>query len=302
MKTLLAKSAGFCWGVRRAVEMAERQTTPPAGAGTPPREGNLPGKIYTDGPLIHNSHQTELLEKSGVWECADPATLEAGAVLLIRAHGISPERRKWLESLPLKLVDATCPDVAKIHGIVSKRAAEGATVLVYGDAGHAEVVGLLGCAGEGGRMVTSSSDVARVSRPAHGNGGPGGAGRVVLVSQTTQSPEDFAEVAAAVKTRYPEAEIIDTICRATKTRQSELRELAAKCDAIVVIGSPESANTQRLAQTAAALRKTVVVDSAEELRDGDFAGIGTVGVTAGASTPDFIIEAVVKRLENLKLG
>jgi len=293
MKTLLAKSAGFCWGVRRAVEMAERQTTPPADTGTLPREGNCVDKIYTDGPLIHNSHQTRLLEKSGVWECGDPATLEAGSVLLIRAHGISPERRKWLESLPLRLLDATCPDVAKIHDIVTKRATEGATVLVFGDAGHAEVVGLLGCAGEKGRVVECAADLQVCC---------GRRGRLpyVLVSQTTQSPEAFAEVAAAVRERWPEAEVIDTICRATKTRQAELGELAVKCDAFVVIGSPESANTQRLAQTAAKLRKTVVVDSAEELDENDFNGVGTVGVTAGASTPDFVIGEVVKCLEGMR--
>ena len=278
MKTLLAKSAGFCWGVRRAVEMAL--------AGERSRES----LIHTDGPLIHNSHQTRLLEKSGVWQCADPATLAAGSALLIRAHGIPPERREFLGSLPLRLIDATCPDVARIHEIVLKRAAEGAVVFVFGDAGHAEVTGLLGCAGARGRVLTSPRDV-------HGIPETGGA-KVVLVSQTTQSPESFAQVAAAVEARFPDAEIIDTICRATKMRQTELKELAGKCDAVVVIGSPESANTQRLAQIAASLVKTVVVDSADDLRPDDFAGVGTVGITAGASTPDFIIGSVVDRINS----
>ena len=283
MRTLLAKSAGFCWGVRRAVETALKSACP----------ANAPQIVHTDGPLIHNSHQTQLLEKSGVWECADPATLAPDSALLIRAHGISPERREYLESLPLRLIDATCPDVARIHEIVLKRASAGATVFVYGDAGHAEVVGLLGCAGARGRVLTSPRDVRALQSNAAADT------NVALVSQTTQAPESFAEVAAAVRARFPDAEIIDTICRATKMRQSELRELAAKCDAIVVIGSPESANTQRLAQIAASLKKTVVVDSADELRAEDFEGVGTVGVTAGASTPDFIIGAVVEKIESM---
>jgi len=312
MKTLLAKSAGFCWGVRRAVEMAlenceiAKLRNRKFSVHSPKR------RVYTDGSLIHNSHQTHLLEQSGVHQCTDPAKLAPGSVLLIRAHGISPERRKWLESLPLRLVDATCPDVAKIHDIVTKRAAAGATVLIYGDAGHAEVIGLLGCAGERGRVITSPQDVgpaqpsrqtdagtAQPSRQADAGGAQPSRQAVVLVSQTTQSPESFAQVAAAVLARFPGAEIIDTICRATKMRQAELAELAAKCDAIVVIGSPESANTQRLAECAAKLAKTVVVDSACGIGAYKFTGVTTVGVTAGASTPDFIINAVVEKLEEI---
>ena len=279
MKSVLAKSAGFCWGVRRAVETALEAARGDARASD---------TVFTDGPLIHNSHQTRLLEESGVWECADPATLASGSALLIRAHGIAPERRAYLESLPLRLIDATCPDVAKIHEIVLKRAAEGAVVFVFGDEGHAEVTGLLGCAGARGRVLTSPRDIPEIENS-----------KVVLVSQTTQSPESFAEVAAAVKARFPDAEIIGTICRATQMRQNELKELATDCDAIVVIGSPKSANTQRLAQIAASLKKTIVADSADDLRAADFAGVKTVAVTAGASTPDFIIKEVVDRIDKI---
>ena len=286
MNVILAKSAGFCWGVRRAVETALASAARNATAASAPPARR---PVFTDGPLIHNAHQTRLLEESGVKEAEDLGALAQGSTLLIRAHGISPERRQFLESLSLDLVDATCPDVAKIHRVIEARAASGALALVYGDAGHAEVAGLLGCAGARGRVVTSPQDVEALPRQE---------APVCLVAQSTQSPESFAEIADAVKRRFPGAEIIDTICRATKMRQSELRELAAKCDAIVVIGSPKSANTQRLAQIASSLKQTILIDSADDLRMRDFAGFATVAVTAGASTPDFIINAVVEKLGN----
>lgn len=278
MNVVVAKSAGFCWGVRRAVELtgktaADGETT-----------------VYTDGPLIHNEHMMRCLRETGVEECPDPAEIPEGATLVVRAHGISPERRRHLESLPITLVDATCPDVAKIQRIVRQATDGGATVLVLGDPGHAEVVGLLGCAGPRGRVVTSPQDVEAL---------PADLGNVCFVSQSTQPEPTFEATAAAVTRRYPGASIVNTICHATRNRQGELASLAKDCDAFVVVGSPASANTQRLAQLAARLKPTVVVDSAEQLKAGDFAGVAQVAVTAGASTPDFLIDAVTARLKTL---
>ena len=276
MNVVVAKSAGFCWGVRRAVDLARKTA---ASAGT---------TVYTDGPLIHNEHQMQRLHETGVVECPDPATLPEGATLIVRAHGISPERRRLLESLPITLVDATCPDVAKIQRIVRQAADGGATVLILGDPGHAEVVALLGCAGPRGRVVTSPQDVEAL---------PSDLGNVCFVSQSTQPEATFEATAAAVTRRFPGASIVNTICHATRNRQGELDSLAEDCDAFVVVGSPASANTQRLAQLASRLKPTVVVDSADQLDPGDFAGVATVVVTAGASTPDFLIEAVTARLQ-----
>lgn len=275
MNIILAKSAGFCWGVRRAVETA-RKTAATDSHG-----------VFTDGPLIHNAHMMELLEESGVRQRADPATLPAGSTLIIRAHGIPPERRGELAKLPIKLVDATCPDVARIQQVVRKHAEAGKTVIILGDHGHAEVVGLLGFAGARGKVVTSPQDVEAL---------PKDLGEVCLVSQSTQSEKLFEDTAAAVIRRCPGATIVNTICNATRSRQRELESLAAQCGMFVVVGSSASANTQRLAQIATGLRPTVVVDSADELNRDDFAGVSTVAVTAGASTPDFIIEQVAARL------
>lgn len=275
MTIILAKSAGFCWGVRRAVETA-RKTANADGSG-----------VFTDGPLIHNAHMMELLEEGGVRQCADPATLPPDSTLIIRAHGIPPERHAELASLPIKLVDATCPDVARIQRIVRKHAEAGKTVIILGDHGHAEVVGLLGFASSRGRVVTSPQDVETL---------PKDLGEVCLVSQSTQSEKLFEDTSAAVIRRYPGATIVNTICNATRCRQRELESLAAKCEMFVVVGSSASANTQRLAQIASSLRPTVIVDSADELNRENFAGVSTVAVTAGASTPDFIIEQVTERL------
>ena len=278
MKVVVAKSAGFCWGVRRAVDLAQKAT---AEAGT----------VYTDGPLIHNEHQTARLRAAGVEESRDPAALPAGTTLLVRAHGISPERRRVLETLPVNLLDATCPDVAKIQRIVSQAAEGGATVLILGDPGHAEVVGLEGYAGARGRVVTSPEDVETL---------PADLGHVCLVSQSTQPECTFEATAAAVLKRFPGASIVNTICRATRNRQGELNALAVDADAFVVVGSAASANTQRLAQLARRLRPTFLVDTAEQLDPADFTGFTQVAVTAGASTPDFIIEAVAARLASFQ--
>lgn len=279
MKVVRAKSAGFCWGVRRAIEAAER--TAREGGGAP---------VRTDGPLIHNRHEVARLESLGVAACPDPAALAPGSTILVRAHGIPPERRAWLDSLGLRVVDATCPNVERIQRVCRDAARNGRAVLILGDEGHAEVVGLLGFAEGRGTVVSGPADVDALPDP----GAP-----VALVSQSTQSRERFDATVAAVRRRWPDALVADTICAATRNRQGELSALAEQTDAIVVVGSPASANTQRLAALAGALRPTRVIDSASELRDGDFPGARTVGLTAGASTPDSVIAAVQKRIEQM---
>lgn len=276
MKVELAQSAGFCWGVRRAVELAQKT----AAIEQKP--------IYTDGPLIHNEQLIACLEQAGIQTCSDPSTLGAGSTLLIRAHGIAPSRQAQLATYPISLVDATCPDVAKIHRIIQKASDAGRVVLILGDPGHAEVVGLLGCAGARGQVVRAPSDVMALSLDL---------GPVTLVSQSTQSEATFLAVAEAVQARYPGAEIVNTICRATRARQGELAQLAETCEAFVVVGSAASANTQRLAQLAQALRPTFVVSTHEALPMAELARYSRVAVTAGASTPDFLIQAVIQRLQ-----
>jgi 4-hydroxy-3-methylbut-2-enyl diphosphate reductase len=279
MEIVRAKHAGFCFGVRRAIEAAERVAR--EGGGAP---------VRTDGPLIHNAREVARLAALGVTACADPAALPRGATLLVRAHGIPPARRAWLDSLGLRVIDATCPNVTRIQRACSAAAAEGRAVIILGDAGHAEVVGLLGCAGERAAVVDGPAAVAALPDP----GAP-----VALVSQSTQSDALFRETAEAVRRRWPDSLVENTICAATRDRQGDLDDLAARCDAIVVVGSPESANTQRLFRLASDRRPAFVVDSAAQIRPADFASFRTVGLTAGASTPDDLIAEVEASLAAL---
>lgn len=281
MKVDVAKSAGFCWGVRRAVEIAHK---------TAEKFGT---RVFTDGPLIHNRAMMQKLEESGVSVCKDPATLPENSVLIIRAHGIPPKRQKFLESLPIQLVDATCLDVRRIHDVISKYAEQGYFCIILGDKAHAEVIGLMGYAISGETVVSTAAEVAEVDN----QGKP-----VCLVAQSTQAQALFNEVASAVKSRFGEDAVIEnTICRATQARQGELKSLAAEADAFVIVGSPESANTQRLALLAKELLPTHVVDSVEQLDAIALKNYKHIAISAGASTPDFTIKAVEEEIKALNI-
>jgi len=276
MRVLVAQSAGFCMGVRRAVDRARQIAD---GATAP---------VHTDGPLIHNRQMMDQLRTEGIRECAHPESLTDGT-LLIRAHGISPERRAALQRLPVCLEDATCPDVAKIQGLIRRHARRGFHVVILGDPGHAEVVGLLGYAEGRGHVVTGPADVDALPDM----------DPVCLVSQSTQFPETFAAVAEAIRRRYHTALVLDTICESTRNRQAELVRLAAEVDAFIVVGGVHSANTLRLVELAASLRPTLHIETADQLDRAALAPFRSVGLTAGASTPSFIIEAVRRALEAL---
>jgi len=277
VQVLLAKSAGFCFGVRRAVDRAMEAAD------------HAPHPLYTDGPLIHNPTMLEELRHCGIEIAEDPAALAPGTTLILRAHGISPEHRQRLKQLPVHLVDATCPEVAHIQGSIRAHVAKGFTVLIHGDAGHAEVIGLLGHAQGRGVVVAGAEKIPDL---------PPIAGPVCLVAQSTQDVEAFARTAEAVRKRFLDAVVLDTICEATKNRQSEISDLAARCEKIVVVGSTTSANSLRLAEIAVRFRPTLLVQSETDLHPSDFSNIQTVGLTAGASTPDATLQAVRRRLQS----
>lgn len=290
MKVIRAKSAGFCWGVERAIDIAQKHA----------REGRHP--VYTDGPLIHNRQMMERLESDGIREVGDyesrsaldlDAEREGNAVLVVRAHGISPERRAYLKSIGLPFHDATCPDVGIIAGKIRLHARKGYAAIIFGDSKHPEIIGLMGYTEGRGHVVRSREDIDAL--PPLGE-------NVVMVSQSTMFTDEFEELAAYLRLTYPQAIVIDTICQATKDRQGDLRHLVADgAEAIVVIGGHHSANTRKLALLARTFKlPTFHIETAAEIDPGDFTSFQTIGVTAGASTPEFLIEEVCRKLEALE--
>lgn len=287
MKVIRAKSAGFCWGVERAIDIARDFAA----------RGRHP--VYTDGPLIHNTQMMNKLKEEGVREVGDyqstavlemDAEQEKNAVLVVRAHGISPERRAYLKSLGLEFRDATCPDVGIIAGKIRLYAKKGYAAVIFGDKKHPEIIGLMGYTEGRGHVISNQADIDAL--PPLGD-------KVLMVSQSTMFTDEFEELAAHLRESYPELVIIDTICQATKDRQGDIGLLVReKAQALVVIGGHHSANTMKLALLA---RKTGLptfhVETAAEIDTEKMRGFDCVGVTAGASTPEFLIAEVCRRLE-----
>ncbi|MBN2437203.1 MAG: 4-hydroxy-3-methylbut-2-enyl diphosphate reductase [Deltaproteobacteria bacterium] len=279
MAIKLAKTAGFCMGVKRAVDVVLDM------AGR--RSGEA---IYTYGPLIHNPQMIELLRKRGIIPIGSLDEIKctpAGAAMVIRAHGISPDERKKIKEKGFRIIDATCPKVAHVQAIIRKQVAAGFTVLIAGDWEHPEVNGLLGFAGEAGIVLGVPEDVDRL--PA--------LPKVCVVAQTTQSLKDYAAIVRRVKERFPEAVIFDTICDSTETRQTEIKALAAETDAVLIIGGLNSANTRRLAELAKLQGKPAFhIETSGDLQGIDIEPYRRIGVSAGASTPNWIIDQVVDHL------
>ena len=290
MKVIRAKSAGFCFGVERAIGIAKSCT----------HEGR--NRVYTDGPLIHNRQMMERLRQCGILEVGDyksessiESSIKGGgddSVLVFRAHGISPERREYLKGLGMKCKDATCPDVGKIAGIIKMHANKGYTTVIVGDPNHPEVIGLLGYADNRGFVVKSFEDIDNL---------PAIDGKICMVSQSTMFTDDYRQIAEYFKKRFPDTLIIDTICGATKERQKDVRVLVESgAKAIVVIGGKHSANTVKLAIM---VKRTGVpcfhIETLRELDLDEIKKFDVVGVTAGASTPDFLIDEVCSALEKL---
>jgi 4-hydroxy-3-methylbut-2-enyl diphosphate reductase len=249
--------------------------------------------LYTCGELIHNPQVIELLRKKGITDIDDASEAREGS-LLIRSHGIAPKERKRVEEMGIPIVDATCPHVLKIHSIIRKAATAGSSTVIIGDAGHAEVEALLGCADGKGYVVSSTEDIDNL---------PDLGDSVCVVAQTTQDEEVFDEVTSRLKQRFSSAEIHRTVCTSTRLRQDAVRRLASEVDAVVVVGGKNSANTTRLAQIASAAgTRTFHIETPHELDDKELEECDFVGVTAGASTPNWIIREVVTRLNRMGRG
>jgi 4-hydroxy-3-methylbut-2-enyl diphosphate reductase len=272
----VAREAGACYGVERALEMTEHAL-----------EGGR-GRVRTLGPLIHNPRVVESLGTRGASVVEDPREA-AGSALVLRTHGVTPAIEAEARELCSSVIDATCPFVKKVHRAAERLAAEGYRVVIVGEAGHPEVTATLAHAP--GAVVVGTAEEALALPRARKTG---------VVVQTTQSAALLAEVVTALLARTEELRVVNTICEATSGHQGACAELAARADVMVVIGGRNSANTTRLAEIArAACPKTHHVEGADELEAAWFSGVGLVGVTAGASTPSSQIRAVVSAIESM---
>jgi len=280
MKILLATSAGFCMGVRRAVEMV--MDAP----------GKHAGPMYTYGPLIHNQQVLELLAEKGITVMRDIPESGSGTVL-IRAHGVPPEAKKKLVRAGFRVLDATCPRVIRVQSIIRKHAKQNYHSIIIGDPDHPEVVGLLGYTAGRGHVVRSLAELQAL--PAFE--------RAILVSQTTQNTGFFAEVRNWVRRHHPNYKVFDTICDSTERRQAEVQRLASQSDAILIVGDRASGNTRRLVEIAVATGKpSYHVETEADIENLDLkeiAGAQRIGITAGASTPNWIIKRVYRAVEAL---
>ncbi len=270
MKVMVADKAGACYGVGRALELARRA----AEKATSP--------VHTLGAIIHNPAVVAELAREGVSAVDRPEDAEPGSVLVMRAHGVTPDIERRAADAGLVIVDATCPFVKKVHRAVELLSDEGYQVVVVGESGHPEVEGICGHAPEA--VVVGSS--AELESLEFGR-------RVGVVAQTTLERSVLRDVVSALVGRCGELRVIDTICEATRERQQAAAELAAASDVMIVVGGRSSANTRHLADVCARhCTATHHVESVEELDSTWFEGARTVGITAGASTPAEQIEAV----------
>ena len=277
-----AKSAGFCFGVSRAVEMVEQA----AAAGKP---------VATLGPIIHNRHVVEKFEKLGVRVINSPEEANCGETVIIRSHGVAQEVYNRLEKMGVEIIDATCPFVKRIHGIVSQAEENGRLPIIIGTPTHPEVEGIAGWCSHCKIFPSREAFenwVVQENIPEDLS--------ICLVSQTTSTEYLYNSCVEFAKKRFTNPEIFATICRATECRQNEAAELSEVCQAMVVVGDLKSSNTGRLAMICRErCDKVFLVDNASELKAEDFVGVTDVGITAGASTPAWIIKEVNKTMSEI---
>jgi 4-hydroxy-3-methylbut-2-enyl diphosphate reductase len=281
MEVLLANEYGFCFGVERAVEMVEGALE----VGAP---------VRTLGPLIHNTQEMQRLECEGVSTIQDPEQVQPDEIAVIRAHGVTPQVQAELERRAAQVVDATCPFVTRVQRLAERAAIEGRHVVVAGNPDHPEMIGVVGYAPGNTFVVRDAEEVALLPQ-LHAP---------LVVSQTTLKLKTFLEVAEAVKSKADVApQVVNTICSATRDRQDAARALAGLVDVFYIIGGKHSSNSIKLlAVCQEQCARSFLIETQDEINPDDVNGAQRVGVTAGASTPNWLIDQVVTRLKDLGNG
>jgi len=282
MEVLLANPRGFCAGVDRAIEIVERAL---ALFGAP---------IYVRHEVVHNKFVVEGLRTKGAVFIEDLAEVPSGSTLIFSAHGVSQAVRQEAEERGLKVFDATCPLVTKVHLEVARQRKQGKEIIMIGHKGHPEVEGTMGQAEGGMYLVEKPGDVTGLRVKAESN--------LAYVTQTTLSMDDASRIVAALKQRFPtiSGPKKDDICYATQNRQDAVKKLAEQCDLVIVVGSPNSSNSNRLREVARNMGVDAwMVDNAGQIDPAWLSGKKKVGVTAGASAPEVLVQEVIERLQLL---
>lgn len=277
MEIKIATNAGFCFGVRRAVEMAEKAL----------KKGQ---KVYCLGQLIHNQQVIEKLEQKGLVTIKDPAEIPAGSSFLVRSHGIDPRIVEKITAQGVEILDATCPFVRRAQLVAKKFYEKGYDIIICGDPEHAEVIGINAWAGDVAKIINNADDVKKLNFK----------GTIGVLCQTTQKAEFLQKVVRELLEKTKSMVIENTICLDSSTKQAEVSALAQTVELMIVIGGKNSSNTGKLVQLSEAQgTPTHHIETAEELKPEWFCDVQKVGITAGASTAQFLIDEVVDKIKSL---
>lgn len=272
MQVKIADNAGFCFGVKRALDKIEEYNN---------------GKLFVLGKLIHNPQVVEELEKKGIRSIEDTKSIKKGSRIVITAHGISDKKIEELKKQEFEVIDLTCPLVKKVHNITKGAEKEGYKIIIFGDEKHVEVKGIKDNLKDA-IVISNSSDFEKLDPKEN----------YMLVSQTTQNVDKFNKIAKLLGEVLNYLKVYDTICMPTKERQKSSIDLSKESDVMIVVGGKMSANTIKLTQRCSEFTKTYHIETAEELDKLWFKDAKKVGITAGASTPDNIIKDVAKRIKD----
>ncbi|MEM3408581.1 MAG: 4-hydroxy-3-methylbut-2-enyl diphosphate reductase [Candidatus Micrarchaeia archaeon] len=276
MEIIVAEPKGFCFGVKRSIDMVEKAI----------KEGKKNIQIF--GPIVHNPQQIALLEKKGVKMVNTINEIQPGTVF-IRAHGVSPEVFKQIkEKAGVEVIDATCPFVKVEQEYAKKLSEEGYQVVIIGEKNHPEALGAQGYAP--GSIIIGSVEEARELKETP---------KIGAVVQTTLEPEAVDDIVAELYHKAKEVRVFNTICQSTKMRQPAARKVAQEADIMIVVGGKNSGNTRRLAEVCSRIKPTYHIETAAELKKEWFKGVNKVGISAGASTPEFIIDEVIEEIKKI---
>ncbi len=280
MKIIVTKSAGFCFGVKKTVEMALKEAT----------KGE---EIYTLGPIIHNPQVVSHLKTKNIHPRESTNDISEGKTVIIRTHGATLEDMKQLEGMQINLIDGTCPFVIRSQRMARRLSEQGYFVVIVGDEKHPEIKGVKSRAGNNSIVINPSANNSQLPE----------AKKIAVIAQTTLPEEDFNLIVEKLKPLAEELKVVNTICRDTTIRQNESKRLAKEVDVVLVVGGRNSANTNKLARLCREINpRTHHIESPEEILDKWFENAEAVGITTGASTPDWIIEEVMERLKEKDNG